>query len=103
MQPTPASSARRSLRRLALALATGGALFWLYTFHVIARLPSGDGSGLQWLAVVPLGTIFVTLTLPALLLAAAGRLLRLSAVLGLVGLVAFAIVWVQLLGEFHFL
>lgn len=88
------------LRKLGAALATAGTLFWLYTFYAIGHVPRGDGTGLQWLAVVPLGTVFLFLTLPALLLVAVGRLLKFAAVLGLAGLIAFAVVWLQLLNEF---
>ena len=63
-------------------------------------VPSGDGSGFQWLAVMPLGLVFLALTLPALALAASGRLLWPSLVLGCLGLLAFALLWKQLLNEF---
>jgi hypothetical protein len=65
-------------RAVALAVASAGTLFWLYTFYGIARVPSGDGSGFQWIAVMPLGLIFLVLTLPALILALIDRLLWLS-------------------------
>ena len=88
------------LRKFAAVFAAAGLLFWLYTFYHIAHVPQGDGTGLQWLAVIPLGFVFVSLTLPALVLVLIGRLLQLAAILGLVGLVAFAYVWLQLLAEF---
>src|SRR5262245_49994542 len=91
----------RRLRIAALVLAAVGTLFWLYTFYGIAQVPAGDGSGFQWIAVMPLGMIFFSLTFPALLLALLGHLLRLAIVLGIVGLVAFAVVWGQLLQEFY--
>jgi hypothetical protein len=88
------------LRKFAAALAVTGLLFWLYTFYAIARVPMGDGSGFQWLAVIPLGFIFMMLTLPSLVLVLIGRWLQLSAVLGMIGLAAFGYVWLQLLAEF---
>jgi len=59
-----------------------------------------DGTGLQWLAVLPLGAIFAGFFLPACLLVAIGRLPRFTLVLGVCGLIAFAVVWTQLLAEF---
>ena len=88
-------------RAVALAVASAGTLFWLYTFCGIAQVPVGDGSGFQWIAVIPLGLIFLMLTLPALILALIDRLLWFSLILGCVGLVAFAYLWNELLGEFY--
>lgn len=88
------------LRTFAASLAGTGLLFWLYTFYHIAHVPLGDGTGFQWLAVIPLGFIFLTLTLPSLVLVLIGRLLQAAAILGLIGLVAFGYVWLQLLAEF---
>lgn len=56
------------LRCLAFAVSLAGTLFWLYTFYAIAQVPPGDGTGFQWVAVMPLGTVFVALTLPAFML-----------------------------------
>jgi hypothetical protein len=88
-------------RAVALTVASAGALFWLYTFYGIAKVPVGDGSGFQWIAVIPLGLIFLVLTLPALILALIDRLLWFSLILGCVGLVAFVYLWSELLGEFY--
>jgi hypothetical protein len=87
-------------RKLAAVVAAVGTLFWLYTFYAIAHLPLGDGTGFQWLAVFPLGAIFAVFFLPAWLLVAIGRLPRLTVALGVCGLIAFAVVWTQLLAEF---
>jgi hypothetical protein len=89
-----------SRRSLALAFSGSGTLFWLWTFYAIGQAPAGDGTGFQWLAVFPLGMIFLVLTLPALLLAIGGRWLRSSLLLGGLGLLAFALLWAQLLNEF---
>ena len=63
------------LRAVVLAVAGAGTLFWLYTFHGIAQVPMGDGSGMQWVAVMPLGLVFVVFTLPALVCAWKGHFL----------------------------
>ena len=96
---SPAS--RFPLRLASLVIAVAGTLFWLYTFYGIAQVPVGDGTGFQWIGVIPLGAIFFALTLPALLLSLTGRLLWPALVLGCAGLVAFAITWNQLLSEFY--
>jgi hypothetical protein len=89
------------LRIAALVVAGAGTLFWLYTFYGIAQVPHGDGTGFQWIAVMPLGLIFFVLTLPALMLALRRRRLWLSLILGCASLVAFALLWRQLLSEFY--
>jgi hypothetical protein len=89
------------LRTSALLIAGAGILFWLYTFYGIAQVPSGDGSGMQWIAVMPLGLIFLVLTLPALIFALSGYLLRFAIALGTAGLIAFALLWNELLKEFY--
>jgi hypothetical protein len=86
--------------RLALVVASVGTLFWLYTFYAIDHVPVGDGTGFQWLAVIPLGAIFAGFFLPAWLLVVIGRLPRFTVALGVCGLIAFAVVWSQLLAEF---
>jgi hypothetical protein len=88
-------------RAVALFVASAGALFWLYTFFGIAQVPGGDGSGFKWIAVIPLGLVFLILTLPALILALIDRWLWLSLILGCIGLAAFAYLWNELLGEFY--
>lgn len=92
--PTPLN-----FRRIAALVAATGTLFWLYTFYYIANVPPGDGTGFQWLAVFPLGMVFGLFFLPAWLLVAIGRLPRFTTIVGLSGLIAFAIIWAQLLNE----
>jgi hypothetical protein len=89
------------LRAAALAVAGAGTLFWLYTFYGIAQVPVGDGSGFQWVAVMPLGLIFVVFTLPALVMSWKGHFLWVALVVGGAGLVAFALLWNELLSEFY--
>jgi hypothetical protein len=95
-----AISLRPSRRAIALVLSGSGTLFWLWTFYAIGQAPKGDGTGFQWLAVFPLGMVFLVLTLPALLLAISGRWLLTSIALGGLGLIAFTLLWAQLLNEF---
>jgi hypothetical protein len=94
-------SGRTLLHGAALAVAVAGTLFWLYTFYAIAQMPMGDGSGFQWVAVMPLGTVFLLFTFPALTLVRDGRRLWLALILGLNGLGAFALMWYELLSAFY--
>lgn len=87
-------------RKFAAIVAAAGTLFWLYTFYAIDHVPMGDGTGFQWLAVIPLGFVFAVFFVPAWLLVAIGWVPRFTAALGVCGLIAFAVVWVQLLAEF---
>ncbi|MCC8944873.1 hypothetical protein H8A97_07030 [Bradyrhizobium sp. Arg62] len=89
-----------NFRKIAALIAASGTLFWLYTFYAIAHVPPGDGTGFQWLAVFPPGMVFGLFFLPAWLLVAIGRLPRFTAALGVCGLIAFAVLWAQLLQEF---
>ncbi len=91
---------RPDVRRFAALVAALGTLFWLYSFYAIAHVPPGDGTGMQWLAVFPLAAIFGLFFVPAWILVAIGRLLKFAAVLGIAGLIAFGIIWLQLLNEF---
>ncbi len=87
-------------RKFAAIIASAGTLFWLYTFYAIDHVPMGDGTGFQWLALIPLGFVFAVFFVPAWLLIAIGWLPRFTAALGICGLIAFAVVWTQLLAEF---
>jgi hypothetical protein len=64
-------------------------------------VPAGDGSGFQWIAVVPLGLVFFVFTFPALVCAWNGHFLWAALVIGCAGLIAFALLWNELLGEFY--
>ncbi|MBW7971482.1 hypothetical protein [Bradyrhizobium sp. BR 10289] len=89
-----------NFRKIAALVAAAGTLFWLYTFHYIAHVPQGDGSGFQWLAVFPLGMVFGLFFLPVWLLVAINRLPRFTTLVGVCGLIVFAIIWAQLISEF---
>jgi hypothetical protein len=101
MQATTQAASKGFLRAAALAVSIAGTLFWIYTFYGIAQVPAGDGSGFQWIAVMPLGLIFLMLTFPALVCAWNGQFLWAALVLGCAGLIAFAYLWNELLGEFY--
>lgn len=87
-------------RRLALACATAGTAFWIYTFNYISRLPVGDGTGFQWLAEVPLTAIFLFGMVPAFVLAIPRRATWVAALFGVSGVILYAVLWAQLLSEF---
>jgi hypothetical protein len=70
-------------------------------YYGIAQVPAGDGSGFQWIAVMPLGLIFLVLTFPALVCAWNGQFLWAALVLGCAGLIAFFYLWNELLSEFY--
>lgn len=101
MQAKTQAAKNGHLRAAALAVSIAGTLFWLYTFYGIAQVPAGDGSGFQWIAVVPLGLVFFVFTFPALVCAWNGRFLWAALVIGCAGLIAFALLWNELLGEFY--
>lgn len=101
MQATTQVAKNGFLRAAALAVSIAGTLFWLYTFYGIAQVPAGDGSGFQWIAVVPLGLVFFVFTFPALVCAWNGQFLWAALVIGCAGLIAFALLWSELLGEFY--
>ncbi len=91
MQATTQVAKNGFLRAAALAVSIAGTLFWLYTFYGIAQVPAGDGSGFQWIAVVPLGLVFFVFTFPALVCAWNGQFLWAALVIGCAGLIAFAL------------
>ncbi|HZP70806.1 MAG TPA: hypothetical protein VFB29_12750 [Pseudolabrys sp.] len=101
MQIAPPATRFGALRIGALTVAIAGTLFWLYTFYGIAQVPVGDGTGFQWIAVMPLGLVFIVFTLPALVCACNNQFLWAALVLGCAGLAAFALLWNELLSEFY--
>jgi hypothetical protein len=100
-QTTTQTAKNDYLRTAALAVSIAGALFWLYTFYGIAQVPHGDGSGFQRISVLPLGLVFFVFTFPALVCAWKGQFLWAALVIGCAGLIAFALLWNELLGEFY--
>ena len=89
-----------SFRKIAALVALAGTVFWIYTFHAIDNVPPGDHAVFRMLATYLLAAIFWLFFGPAWLLVAIGRLPRFTTGLGIAGLIAFAVVWTQLLQEF---
>jgi hypothetical protein len=62
------------------------------------------GDGLEWMAEVPMTIVFVTLVLPALILGILGcwfaLATKLAAGFAAAALIANAVLWTQILGEF---
>ena len=99
-QTMPQTELNSPPRPVAMAVALAGTLFWLYTFYAIAQVPVGDGSGFQWLAVMPLSGVFLFFTLPALILSFRPKQSAISLGFGIIGLAFFAVLWAQLTAEF---
>jgi hypothetical protein len=100
-KPEAAGTDPSTWRNLGRVVGAASVAFWLYTFYGIAQAPVGDGSGFQWLAVMPLGMIFFFITVPALILSSFRKTAQAGAILGGVGLVLFLLLWAQLLKELY--
>lgn len=57
----------RAATALALLVGTGGAAFCIGAVHRTAQAPVGDGSGMQWVILAPLGLLLLGLVIPALI------------------------------------
>ena len=92
------------LRLITLAVAAGETAFWLYTFYYIGRHANPLGDGMEWLAIVPMTIIVLTLIAPAVILAVIGHwyalATKLAALLAVAALVADVVIWTEILGEF---
>lgn len=97
--PTAAPPARH-LRAFVLVAAGAQAAFWLYTFRFIAVNANPMGDGMEWVAVMPFGFIFFAIVMPALLLGARGRALRLGALLVCLGLAFNLLLFLEIMDEF---
>ena len=75
------------LRPLTIVLAVTQTAYWLYTFRLIAVNSNPMGDGLEFVAIVPFGFIFIVLLAPALLLGWMGRFLAFGAALAIVALI----------------
>ncbi|MET0540079.1 MAG: hypothetical protein ABWZ64_19400 [Xanthobacteraceae bacterium] len=100
MQATTQPAKTGLLHTAALAVSIAGTLFWLYTFYGIPRCrpvtaPASSGS-----RSCRLGLSFV-FTFPALVCAWNDQFLWAALVIGCAGLIAFALLWNELLGEFY--
>jgi hypothetical protein len=102
IRPVGVTNAR--LRLTTFGLAAAQTIFWFYTFTYIGRRTNPMGDGMEWLAAVPMGAIFLGLVLPALLLCGFGgrfpMATKFAAGFAVVALIANAVVWTQILGEF---
>src|SRR5262245_24408566 len=96
-----AARTQKLLRIWAVGIGIVATLFWLYTFYGIAQVPAGDGTGFQWIGVMPLGFFYFVFCVPALVLAWKGRALWLALVFGAVGLIGLLWIWSELLQEFY--
>jgi hypothetical protein len=87
-------------RTFTLALAGAQAAYWLYTFRLIAVNANPMGDGMEFVAIVPFGLIFLALVVPSLMLAMSGRMLPLAAALAVVGLVLNVLLFIEIASEF---
>jgi hypothetical protein len=90
----------RSLLRVSVLIVAGAqVVFWLYTFRLISVNANPQGDGMEWVAIVPFGLVFLLLSGPALLLAVGGRLILLAAILALLGLLCDGAVYFEIASE----
>jgi hypothetical protein len=87
------------LRRLTIALAVAQTAYWLYSFRLIAVNANPMGDGLEFVAIVPLGFIFVVLVAPALLLGWRGQFLAFGAALAIVALILNVLLFLEITSE----
>lgn len=73
--------------------------FWIYTWYYLIAHANPKGDGMELVATVPLTLIFLIFVLPAFFMGLAGRALRTSVVLLLLGFCANALLWMQILSE----
>ena len=94
----------RKLQRGVLAVAAVATLFWIYTFFHIARVANPRGDGMEFLAAVPMTTIFLFLVLPPLVVAPFLRryptALKIVALVLALGVILDVLIWWQILIEF---
>ena len=89
----------RVSRYFILALAAAQTAYWLYTFRLIAVNANPMGDGMEFVAIVPFGFVFLALVVPALLLGLRGRMLPLAAALAVVGLVLNVLLFIEIASE----
>ncbi len=93
-------SFERGLQIVGLVSGFAGAAFWVYTFYAISKVPPGDHTGFQWLGEVPLTLIFLFMSVPAIACGFRQKIAGISAGAGLASLIAYYVIWSQLLTEF---
>lgn len=90
------------LRTAALVVSALAAAFLVYSFYALWTAPSRDNSGMQMVGIVPLGFVFLVLSVPALAFALNRMLPVLALVLALLGLAAQQwLWWGMLVNELH--
>lgn len=62
----------RATTVLALAVGFAGALLCLAVIYRTARLPTGDGTGMQWVVLGPVALLFLGIVVPALIVGVNG-------------------------------
>ena len=102
MADTPSVPAAPFLRTATLILAGTAAFFLIYSFYALWTAPSRDNTGMQMVGIVPMGFVFLVLSLPALMLAL-NRMLPVPAlILAVLGLgVQQWLWWGMLVKEMH--
>jgi hypothetical protein len=94
-----ASRRSKFLRHLTIALAVAQTTYWLYTFRLIAVNANPMGDGLEFVAIVPFGFIFISLVVPALLLGWRGQFLAFGAALAIVALILNVLLFLEIASE----
>jgi hypothetical protein len=89
----------RRLRNYSLIVGAIQGAYWLYTFRLIYVNTNRMGDGMEWVAVMPFGFIFIGLVGPALVMSRDGRWLKLSALLITVALVLNALLFFEIVSE----
>jgi hypothetical protein len=94
-----ASRRSKILRRLTIVLAAAQTAYWLYSFRLIAVNSNPMGDGMEFVAIVPFGFIFIVLVAPALLLGWRGQFLAFGAALAIVALVLNGLLLLEIASE----
>jgi hypothetical protein len=89
----------RLLRNYSLILGGAQGVYWLYTFRPIYVNTNWMGDGMEWVAFMPLGFIFICLVGPALVMSSDGRWLKLAALLATVAPVLNALLFFEIVSE----
>jgi hypothetical protein len=96
-QPHPALM--RGLRIFVIAAAVAQTLFWIYTWYYIITRTNPRGDGMELVATVPLTMIFLLFAAIPFMNAVSSRAPRLSAVLVIIGVVANAFLFSEIVAE----
>jgi hypothetical protein len=86
-------------RCITIALACAQTAYWLYTFRLIAVNANPMGDGMEFVAIVPFGFIFLALVVPSLMLALRSRMLPFAATLAVAGLILNVLLFNEIASE----